>query len=169
MLAQDTKTGVLSFQPVLATHRNGPSKTLRIAIGNESIVATGIHRFWIAGKGWTMVRDLKAGDSLRMIGGTTTVESVEPDGTQLVYNLTVAADGDFLVGARDFWCTTMVSCCRLQCLLTEGARSFGRPRDRFCVACEATLPFRIDFRRIRQVEQHWRDQPGIGQTSGVCY
>ena len=98
VLAQDTKTGTLSFQPVLATHRNGPSKTLRIAIGNESIVATGIHRFWIAGRGWTMARDLKAGDSLRMIGGTATVESVAPDETQLVYNLTVAADGDFLVG-----------------------------------------------------------------------
>ncbi len=99
VLAQDTHTGTLSFQPVLATHRNGPSKTLRIAIGKESIVATGIHRFWIAGKGWTMARDLKAGDSLRMIGGTAIVESVEQDETQLVYNLTVAADGDFLVGS----------------------------------------------------------------------
>ena len=99
VLAQDTKTGELSFQPVLATHRNGPSKTLRIAVGSESIVATGIHRFWIAGKGWTMARDLKAGDSLRIIGGTATVESVTPDETQLVYNLTVATDGDFLVAS----------------------------------------------------------------------
>ena len=46
-----------------------------------------------------MARDLKAGDSLRMIGGTATVESVEPDETQLMHNLTVAADGDFLVGS----------------------------------------------------------------------
>ena len=40
----------------------GLPPTLRIAIGGESIVATGIHRFWKAGKGWTMARELKAGD-----------------------------------------------------------------------------------------------------------
>ena len=41
-------------------------------MGGETIVATGIHRFWKAGKGWTMARDLKAGDRLRMIGGVAT-------------------------------------------------------------------------------------------------
>ena len=48
---------------------NQPAPTLRIAVGGEAIVATGIHRFWKAGKGWTMARELKAGDRLRMVGG----------------------------------------------------------------------------------------------------
>ena len=102
VLAQHTGTGSLSFQPVLATHLNGPSKTLRIAVGDDSIVATGIHRFWKAGKGWTMARDLQPGDQLRMIGGIAKVKSVEPDEPQMVYNLTVADLQDFLVGGAGF-------------------------------------------------------------------
>ena len=99
VLAQDTTKGTLSFQPVLATHVNGPANTLRISIGDETIIATGIHRFWQAGKGWTMARDLKPGDRLRMIGGIAKVESIEPGEPEMVYNLTVAAGHDFLVGA----------------------------------------------------------------------
>ena len=64
---------------MLATHVNGPSNALRISFGEETIVATGIHRFWQAGKGWVMARDLKPGDRLRMIGGIAKVESIEPD------------------------------------------------------------------------------------------
>ena len=70
---RSTSTGQLAFQPVVATHRNPSNPTLRIAIGGESIVATGIHRFWKAGKGWTMARELKAGDRLRMVGGTVEI------------------------------------------------------------------------------------------------
>ena len=98
VLSQHTSTGALSFQPVLATHLNGPSATLRITQDGETIVATGIHRFWKAGKGWTMARDLKAGDRLRMLGGTTMIESIEPGPTQMVFNLSVAENRDYLVG-----------------------------------------------------------------------
>jgi Pretoxin HINT domain len=98
ILAQNTTTGGLAYQPVLATHLNGPSQTLRIAIDGETVIATGIHRFWKAGTGWIMARELKAGDRVRIIGGIVSVQSVEPDATQMVYNLSVAADRDFLVG-----------------------------------------------------------------------
>jgi Pretoxin HINT domain len=98
VLSQGTSTGQLSFQPVVATHRSQPTETLRIAITGESIVATGIHRFWRAGKGWVMARELKAGDSLRMVGGTVTVSAIEPDQAQVVYNLDVAINRDFFVG-----------------------------------------------------------------------
>ncbi len=99
VLSQQSSTGALSFQPVFATHLNGPSQTLRIALGSETIVATGIHRFWKAGNGWTMARDLKSGDRLRMIGGIVSIQSIEPGPTQKVYNLTVAENRDFLVGS----------------------------------------------------------------------
>jgi Pretoxin HINT domain len=99
VLSQQSSTGALSFQPVFATHLNGPSQTLRIALGSETIVATGIHRFWKAGNGWTMARDLKSGDRLRMIGGIVSIQSIEPGPTQKVYNLTVAENHNFLVGS----------------------------------------------------------------------
>ena len=98
VLSQQSSTGAMSFQPVLATHLNGPSETLRISLAGETIVATGIHRFWKAGTGWTMARDLKAGDRLRMLGGVATIDSIEPGATQMVFNLNVAENRDFLVG-----------------------------------------------------------------------
>ncbi len=99
VLSQHTASGVLSFQPVLATHLTGPAATFRIALAGETIVATGIHRFWTAGKGWTMARDLKAGDRLRMLGGVATIDSIEPGPTQMVFNLNVAENRDFMVGS----------------------------------------------------------------------
>jgi hypothetical protein len=98
VLSQQTSTGGLSFQPVLATHINGPADTARITVDGETIVATGIHRFWKAAAGWTMARDLKPGDRLRMIGGIVTVESIQPGAPQKVYNLTVAENNTFMVG-----------------------------------------------------------------------
>ena len=98
VLSQDTTTGALSFQPVLNTTVRSGAETFRLAIDGETIVTTGIHRFWKAGKGWTMARDLTPGDRLRAIAGTTTVQSIEPDATQNVYNLNVAENRDFLIG-----------------------------------------------------------------------
>jgi hypothetical protein len=100
VLSQDPSAGTLAFQPVVAVHRNEPSATLRIAIdqAEETIVATGIHRFWRAGKGWVMARELKPGDRLRAVGGVAQVQSIETDATQPVYNLDVAQNRDFFVG-----------------------------------------------------------------------
>jgi Pretoxin HINT domain len=100
VLSQNTSTGLLAFQPVMVIDRNEPARTLRIAVGDETIVATGIHRFWKAGKGWTMARELKPGDRLRMVGGVTEVRSIENDKMQPVYNLDVAANRNFFVGTK---------------------------------------------------------------------
>ena len=98
VLSQSVLTGMLAFQPVVATHRTPSNPTTRITIGDETIVATGIHRFWKAGKGWAMARELAAGDQLRMVGGTVTITSVAADQSQPVYNLDVAENRDFFVG-----------------------------------------------------------------------
>ncbi len=45
-----------------------------------------------------MVRELKAGDTLRTLGGLATIKSVEADKTQLVYNLQVADGESYFVG-----------------------------------------------------------------------
>jgi hypothetical protein len=98
VLSQGTSTGSLAFQPVTATHRNAPTPTIQLKLASETIVATGIHRFWKAGTGWSMTRDLKPGDRLRIIGGVVEVESIEPGKTEPVYNLDVAGEHDFFVG-----------------------------------------------------------------------
>ncbi len=100
VLTQEPRTGALSYHPVVAAFHNPPNATLRIELDRETIVATGIHRFWKAGKGWTMARDLKPGDAVRTLGGTATVTSVEGDGVQPVFNLQVADAESFFVGEQ---------------------------------------------------------------------
>jgi Pretoxin HINT domain len=98
VLTQDTTTGRLGYHPILAVHRNPPSPTFRIKLEGESIVTSHFHRFWVAGQGWVMARDLKPGDPIRTLGGVAPVESIEVDVVQLVYNLDVADDADFFAG-----------------------------------------------------------------------
>jgi hypothetical protein len=86
-------------EPVLAVYHNPPNATMRVGLGEDSIVATGIHRFWKSGRGWTMARELKPGDTLRVLGGTSVVASVETDSVQPVFNLEVAGRGSFFVGS----------------------------------------------------------------------
>ncbi len=71
-------------------------------LGSESIVATGIHRFWKVGEGWAMVRNLKPGDRVRTVGGVAVVQSVSGDQKQPVFNLEVASNRDYFVGKTGF-------------------------------------------------------------------
>jgi hypothetical protein len=98
VLVQDPKTGALSYQPVVRAYHNPPHTTLRVKLGDETVVVTGIHRFWKAGHGWTMARELMPGDRLRTLGGTGTVSAVESDREQPVFNLEVAEGSSFFVG-----------------------------------------------------------------------
>ena len=99
LLTQDPDTGRLTFQPVIAVYHNKPSATLRIAFeGGSTIVATGIHRFWKAGQGWVMARELKPGDPIRTVGGLDRVKRVSDDVVQPVFNLEVARGRSFFVG-----------------------------------------------------------------------
>jgi Pretoxin HINT domain len=98
VLSQDVIGGKLAFEPIVAVYHNPPASTVEVRLDDDAIVATGIHRFWSAGKGWTMARDLKPGDRVRVVGGTRRVEAVEPQSVQPVFNLEVARGRSFFVG-----------------------------------------------------------------------
>jgi hypothetical protein len=98
VLAQNTITGTLSFQPILTVHHNPPMETLRLRLERDSIVPSTRHRFWKAGEGWVMARDLKSGDRIRTLVGSSVIESIQPEMTQPVYNLDVDTDATFFVG-----------------------------------------------------------------------
>jgi Pretoxin HINT domain len=91
---------LLGFEPVLAVYHNKPAPTLRLTISGDAIVVTGIHRFWKAGKGWAMARELKVGDHLRAVGGVVEVQSIEASNVQPVFNLEVAENRDYFVGMK---------------------------------------------------------------------
>ncbi|MFI5458476.1 MAG: polymorphic toxin-type HINT domain-containing protein [Isosphaerales bacterium] len=98
VLTQEPTTGELKYQPLIAVYHNPPNTTFRIELDQEAIVATGIHRFWKAGRGWVMARELKPGDALRTLGGLAVVKSVEKERIQPVFNLRVAEGESFFVG-----------------------------------------------------------------------
>jgi Pretoxin HINT domain len=100
VLSQDTSTGVLGFQPVLAIHHTKSAATVSVTLDGETILATGIHRFWKAGQGWVTARDLKPGDRVRALGSVSRVKAVDTAPSQPVYNLDVADNHDFFVGKQ---------------------------------------------------------------------
>jgi hypothetical protein len=98
VLTQDSSSGALTYQPVIAALGSQTDNLLTITVDHEAIKATGIDRFWKFGYGWAMARDLKPGDLLRSLGGVTAVKNVESAGSALVYNLKVMQAQSFFVG-----------------------------------------------------------------------
>jgi tetratricopeptide (TPR) repeat protein len=100
VLSRDVITGSLDFRPVLAVHHNPPDTTLRVALDNgDAVVASRFHRFWLAGRGWAMARDLKSGEVLRTLGGPARITSVELAPVQPVFNLDVGQSRTYFVGS----------------------------------------------------------------------
>ena len=99
VLTQDTNTARLGYRPITVVHHNPPSPTLDIALGPDIIVSSPFHRFWVAGRGWVMARDLTAGDPIRTLGERRQGdEDRAPGAVQPVFNLDVEGDADFFVG-----------------------------------------------------------------------
>ncbi|AMV38052.1 polymorphic toxin-type HINT domain-containing protein [Planctomyces sp. SH-PL62] len=99
VLGQDTTTGELHYKPVVEVLHNPPNWTYAIDLGRETVHPTGIHRFWKAGHGWVMARDLKPGDRLRTVGGTVEVVSAEKEKVQPVFNLLLSGGDNYCVGS----------------------------------------------------------------------
>ena len=99
VLSQDTATGRLSYQPVVEVMHNPPNWTYQIDLGAETVHPTGIHRFWKAGEGWVMARDIRKGDRLRTVGGVVEVVSAEKEVVQPVFNLLLSGGDNYCVGS----------------------------------------------------------------------
>ena len=100
VLTRDTASGALAFTPVLTIHHSENQVVKTITIGDLPIIATDLERFWAAGKGWVMLRNLKAGDAVRGLADVVRVASIEDAGSQHVYHVEVAARRGIIVGAR---------------------------------------------------------------------
>jgi hypothetical protein len=102
VLTQDVTNGSLGFHPVTVLHHNAPSATIRVVLDNgDALVASIYHRFWLAGVGWKMARELRRGDTLRALNGVAKIVSAEPGEVVPVYNLDVALARTFFVGNHD--------------------------------------------------------------------
>jgi hypothetical protein len=99
VLTQDVDTGALTIRPVLAIRRVARQQPIKtIAVGNDSITATGLERLWLAGKGWVMAGDLKPGDLIRAIGGVRSITKIEDGAARPVYHIQVGDGRGIVVG-----------------------------------------------------------------------
>ena len=105
VLAQDVETGEPAYKPVLAVTTRPAGPWVKIGLGAEAIAATPSHPFWVAGRGWQMTKQLRAGDRVHSLSGgipVATIAALETDDLpgSLAYNLIVADFGSYFVGDR---------------------------------------------------------------------
>ncbi|WP_246096476.1 polymorphic toxin-type HINT domain-containing protein [Paenibacillus sinopodophylli] len=76
-----------------------------VHIGNEIIEVTGEHPFWLDGKGWTFVKELKVGDLLVSSDGTKlAIDKIEKEPREAtVYNFEVEDFNSYFVSNLGIW------------------------------------------------------------------
>lgn len=97
-LSRDPQSGELAFRPVLRTTVRPPIETIEVSFGDESFQVTGSHVFWVAGRGWTRARDLKAGQWLHAAADPVQITRVASSQTAEAFNLIVADFHTYFVG-----------------------------------------------------------------------
>lgn len=99
VLSRDVDTGELQFKLVIAKTLQAPSSLVKLGIGDEEIVATKSHPFWVSGKGWKMAKELAIGDVLHTLHGPQSVTTAAAlPVPQETHNLVVQDFSTYFVG-----------------------------------------------------------------------
>ncbi|WP_256972525.1 polymorphic toxin-type HINT domain-containing protein [Saccharibacillus sp. O23] len=116
VLSQDDNTGEEAYKTVTATFNHETDEIYRIHVGGQVIESTYNHPFWVVGKGWVFVKDLKPGDLLEQSDGKTLeVGSIEIQQRQAtVYNMTVDGFHTYFVSSLGVWVHNV------ECAFTHG-------------------------------------------------
>ncbi|WP_330999683.1 polymorphic toxin-type HINT domain-containing protein, partial [Cohnella fermenti] len=91
VLSKDETTGEVAYKEVTATMNHEMDEIYKIHVGDQVIESTFNHPFYVKGKGWTVVKDLRVGDLLvQSDGNTLEITSIELLHKHVtVYNMTV--------------------------------------------------------------------------------
>lgn len=100
VLAQDLRTGELTYKTVHETTLRPATPLVSLSFGSETIRATPGHPFWVVGAGWRVAKFLKPGDRVHGMYGATVVDAVEPVRPSEVYNLVVSDLHNYFVGQQ---------------------------------------------------------------------
>lgn len=104
VMTEDPETGVLSPHRVKRLFQHVADQLYELKVkGGGSVKATPEHPFYVEGRGWTPIKDLRPGDQLRQPDGSTTevgvVRALDEGAT--VYNFEVEAAHDYFVQVGD--------------------------------------------------------------------
>ena len=93
-------TGVVELMQVSHTSNRITTNVYQVVTNLDTFIVTGEHPFYVEGRNWTEVKDLKAGDELRSLLNTKIsvikIEKLEVEKT--VYNIEVNGNHNFYVG-----------------------------------------------------------------------
>jgi hypothetical protein len=99
VLSKDVETGELAYKPVLHTTERPAASVKKLLVNGEPIVASDGHNFWVSGKGWVKAHELKAGEPVHTVTGTSRLKALESQAEPAsVYNLVVADFHTYFVG-----------------------------------------------------------------------
>lgn len=98
VLAQDPDSGELAYKVILSTTVRPPTKTFRITVGDETIITTQGHPFWVNGHGWKMAKELAVGHVLHTLHGAVSIESIDAAPDAQAFNLVVDDFNTYFVG-----------------------------------------------------------------------
>jgi hypothetical protein len=100
VLAQDLRTGELTYKTVHETTLRPATPLVSLSLGSETIRATPGHPFWVIGAGWRVAKFLKAGDRIHGMHGAAVIDAVEQVRPAEVYNLVVSDLHNYFVGQQ---------------------------------------------------------------------
>jgi hypothetical protein len=100
VLTQDPDSGELTQKLVLKTTLRPPAKMLRLTLGDDQLVTTWGHPFWVEGHGWKMAKELVPGDSIHTLGGAVKLEKTLPAADAQAHNLVVDDFNTYFVGMQ---------------------------------------------------------------------
>ncbi|AIQ14924.1 hypothetical protein PDUR_25855 [Paenibacillus durus] len=105
VLSKDEVTGEVAYKVVTATFNHESDEIYKIHVGDQVIESTYNHPFYVEGKGWTFVKDLKPGDLLvQSDGNTLKIDSIEVERKHVtVYNMTVDEFHTYFVSGLGIW------------------------------------------------------------------
>ena len=69
-----------------------------VTVGDETIVSTLGHLYWVEGHGWKMARELQVGDRIHTVTGMKAIDAVNPAPSAAAYNLIVDDFNTYFVG-----------------------------------------------------------------------
>lgn len=105
VLSKDEETGEVAYKEVVYTFHHNTNEIYKIHVGGQTIEATFNHPFYVMGKGWLFVKELKVGDLLvQSNGNTLKIGNIELERKPVtVYNMTVDEFHTYFVSNLGIW------------------------------------------------------------------
>ena len=112
VVSKDLESGRDEIHVVKRTFKHDGAAVFDLTVDGEKVTATAEHPFYVVGRGWTGMSDLKAGDELLRPDGTTVaVDAVTPTGrVATVYNFEVEETHNYFVRVGDNWVLVHNTC-----------------------------------------------------------